>query len=73
MTKKTIKHASADVGLIFTAYNLRRIFNLIDQNVLKQYLKARALFLWQINSFLEAFLRLPFFNCSKRTFTEKQF
>jgi hypothetical protein len=26
MTKKTIKHASADVGLIFTAYNLRRLF-----------------------------------------------
>jgi hypothetical protein len=40
MTKKTIKHASADVGLIFTAYNLRRIFNLIDPNLLKQYLKA---------------------------------
>jgi hypothetical protein len=39
MTKKTIKHASADVGLIFTAYNLRSIFNLIDTNVLKQYLK----------------------------------
>lgn len=31
MTKKSIKHASADVGLIFTAFNLRRIFNLIDQ------------------------------------------
>ena len=39
MTKKTIKHAAADVGLIFTAYNLRRIFNLIDPNLLKQYLK----------------------------------
>jgi hypothetical protein len=35
MTKKTIKHASADVGLVFTAYNLRRIFNLIDPNILK--------------------------------------
>jgi hypothetical protein len=40
MTKKTIKHASADVGLIFSAYNLLRIFNLIDQNLLKQYLKV---------------------------------
>jgi hypothetical protein len=40
MTKKTIKHTSADVGLIFTAYNLRRIFNLIDPNLLKQYLKV---------------------------------
>jgi transposase len=42
MTKKTIKHASADVGLIFTAYNLRRIFNIVDQNLLKQYLIALA-------------------------------
>ena len=42
MTKKIIKHASADVGLILSAYNLRRIFNLIDQNLLKQYLKVLA-------------------------------
>ncbi len=39
MTKKTIQHASADVGLIFTAYNLRRIFNLLDKNLLKAYLE----------------------------------
>ena len=39
MTKKSIKHAQADVGLIFTAFNLRRIFNIIDQNQLKMYLK----------------------------------
>jgi len=43
MTKKTIKPASADVGLIFSAYNLGQIFNLIDQNLLKQYLKVLAL------------------------------
>lgn len=42
MTKKTIKHASADVGLIFTSYNLRRMFNLIDQNQLKKFLKELA-------------------------------
>lgn len=29
MTKKTKKHASADVGFIFIAYNLRRIINII--------------------------------------------
>jgi len=29
MTKKTIKHASADVGFIFIAYNLKRILNII--------------------------------------------
>ncbi|TDD96223.1 IS1182 family transposase [Flavobacterium cellulosilyticum] len=55
MTKKTIKHASADVGLIFTAYNLRRIFNLIDQNLLKQYLKMLTLFVLAIRSFFKAF------------------
>lgn len=43
MTKKTIKRASADVGLIFCAFNLRRIFNIIDKKVLMDYLKARIL------------------------------
>src|SRR5690606_20247986 len=37
MTKKSIKHAQADVGMIFTAYNLRRIFNLIPEKELKKY------------------------------------
>lgn len=35
-----MQHASADVGLIFTAFNLRRIFNLLDKNELKKYLKV---------------------------------
>lgn len=39
MTKKSIKHASADVGLIFSAFNLRRICNLIEPNTMKKYLK----------------------------------
>jgi len=42
MTKKSIRHASADVGLIFTAFNLRRIFNIIDQDRLKKYLEVLA-------------------------------
>ena len=36
--QKIIKHASADVGLIFIAFNLRRILNLIDPNVMKKHL-----------------------------------
>lgn len=40
MTKKSIKHASADVGLIFTAYNFRRIVNLVGIQGLKEYFKA---------------------------------
>ena len=51
MTKKSIKRASADVGLIFTAYNLKRIFNLVDLNMLKMYLKRTALF-YRFNSTL---------------------
>jgi len=39
MTKKGIKHASADVGLIFTAFNLRRLMNIIDKSTLKKFLK----------------------------------
>ena len=72
MTKKTIKHASADVGLIFTAYNLRRIFNLIDTNVLKQYLKVLVLYFSTIKSFFKAFLAsFNFYNTN--LFSEKKF
>ena len=54
MTKKTIKHASADVGLIFTAYNLRRIFNLIGQNTLKKHLIVLAFFFNLIRTYFNA-------------------
>jgi hypothetical protein len=40
MTKRSIQHASADVGMICTGYNLRRTFNILDKNLLKAYLKA---------------------------------
>jgi len=30
--------ASADVGLIFIAYNLRRLMNIIDRNLFKKFL-----------------------------------
>lgn len=68
MTKKTIKHASADVGLIFTAYNLRRIFNLINKNVLNQYLKGLSLIFWAIKSFFKAFYGYSFFVTNKMSF-----
>ena len=38
MTKKSQKRASADVGLMMTAYNLRRIINIIGVERLKEYL-----------------------------------
>lgn len=39
MTKKSMKRASADVGLIFIAYNLKRIMNLIGMKELIEKLK----------------------------------
>lgn len=55
MTKKSIKHASADVGLIFTCYNLRRIFNLIDQNALKKFLRELGFDLFVLRSRFKSF------------------
>ncbi len=41
-TKKGIKRASADVGLMFTALNLRRLMNIIDKNMFKRFLRELA-------------------------------
>ena len=38
ITKQTMKRASADVGLVFVAYNLRRLFNLMGSERLKSML-----------------------------------
>ncbi|MFV5703889.1 IS1182 family transposase, partial [Flavobacterium sp. XS2P12] len=73
MTKKTIKHASADVGLIFSAYNLRRIFNLIDQNLLKQYLKVLAQYFEVLTTLFNTFYALFSFKKQKVTFLKKNF
>ena len=39
MTKRGKKRASADVGLMFVAYNLRRMMNIIDKNIFKKFLQ----------------------------------
>ena len=44
LTKKGMKRASADVGLMFIAYNLRRMMNILDKNTLKAHLERLALF-----------------------------
>ena len=36
ITKKTMRRAAADVGLMFTAYNLRRILNLIGKEAFRR-------------------------------------
>jgi len=42
MTKKGLKRASADVGFMFIAYNLRRLMNILDKNVLTKFLRELA-------------------------------
>ena len=64
-TKKGIKRAAADVGLIFIAYNLRRIFNLIGQNELKKFFNELALLFHKFIALLKQFLATlmhPIFN-----------
>jgi hypothetical protein len=73
MTKKTIKRAAADVGLIFCAYNLRRIFNLIDHNLLKQYLRILALYFGMLRAIFYPFYGLFYFKNHKATFPRKNF
>lgn len=53
MTKKFKKRASADVGFIFTAYNLRRIFNILDKNQLKEFLRGLGFYF----SFLRSYFK----------------
>ena len=47
-TKKYKTRASADVGLMFVAYNIRRIMNIIGKNELRKYLEQVAFsFSWK--------------------------
>jgi len=54
-TKKGIKRASADVGLMFTAFNLRRLINIIDRNLFKQFLKELASLFFAKTALLKLF------------------
>lgn len=53
MTKKSIAHARADVGLMFTAYNLRRIFNILDKETLKAYLGGFVHYFWTLKGYFK--------------------
>ena len=48
LTKQGKERASADVGLMFTAYNLRRIINILGQDVFKKYLKMLVFLFLQL-------------------------
>ena len=74
MTKKSKKHASADVGLIFVAYNLRRLINIIGIKQFSKYLKPIALqffdkmahqLLYSLLMFLKSILNINSWSQSK--------
>jgi transposase len=56
MTKKGKQRASADVGLMFVAYNLRRLFNIIDKNEFKKYLENLVLYFFAISPLHKSYL-----------------
>ena len=57
MTKRSKQRASADVGFIFIAYNLRRIMNILGIHVFKQYLIAFSVLIAFILASIYAFCR----------------
>jgi len=63
MTKKTIKRASADVGLMAVAFNLCRIFNILDPVVLGNYLKSIFSTFWALMTDFACFYRRYFVLC----------
>ena len=60
MTKKSKKHASADVGLIFVAYNLRRLINIIGIKQFREYLKPIVLQLFDKIAYQLSYSALTF-------------
>jgi transposase len=68
ITKRYMHRASADVGLMFTCYNLRRIMNLMDKNTLKKYLEKLALIIFRFSTPVKPFsarILNPFFTPHK--------
>ena len=43
-----MKRASADVGFMFTAYNLRKLMNIIDKKLLAKFLQKLAFLISEI-------------------------
>jgi hypothetical protein len=48
ITKKFIKRAESDVGFMFTAYNLRRLINIVGFEKLMEYMAVLSSFLCRI-------------------------
>jgi len=66
LTKKGISRASADVGFMFVAYNLRRIINILGHDLIREYLRilvslfltVSAHFIRKINRFATSIFQI---------------
>ena len=56
ITKRGMKRASADVGFMFVAYNLRRLMNIVDKTLLTQFLKELVFLIFEILASVKAFI-----------------
>ncbi|MFZ1611695.1 MAG: hypothetical protein WAT52_11535, partial [Chitinophagales bacterium] len=62
-TKRGIKRASSDVGLMLIAFNLRRLFNIIDKKELFSYLMKKLILLFALlQTHLASICQIIFFN-----------
>ena len=71
LTKRGMKRASADIGFIMVAYNLRRVMNILDKNVFKKFLKELGLLFSGKTTTVnqnKAIRMIPFFAKSKYTY-----
>jgi hypothetical protein len=51
-----MKRAAADVGFMFVAYNLRRLMNIIDKNLLTKFLQELAFSFFEILTSVKAII-----------------
>jgi hypothetical protein len=54
LTKEGINRASADIGFMFIAYNLRRIINILSRKSLKEYLRILTALFFDISGIFRA-------------------
>jgi len=71
MTKKTIQLASADIGLVFVAYNLRRIFNILSSEVLKKYLSVLDFYFSPFRKHFKLIYRIVFLEVENIVFEKR--
>lgn len=77
LTKKGIHRASADVGLMFIAYNLRRLISILGQKVLKKYFKVILSYFFAISLSIQHYIKnsifFRFFKNRKQKFSYSRF